>query len=121
MKSSLIREKSVKEKFKKEFTAHKEYISIPLVKAKEISNNIIEIISEIKFNDVVVEISPLNSVKFKIEIDEETLITIIKPFEQPLDLEEDEIIFHIYINNECIISDAKNIYDLVNSIKEIEN
>ncbi|SRR6266542_712469 len=117
----LIREKIIKEKLKKEFQKNQKYLKIPFHEAKQISNEIINKISEINFDDVAVEISPLNSLKLNIRTDQETLITIIKPFKELVDLKKDEVIFNIYINDECIISNAENLYELVDNIKKIEN
>jgi len=114
----LIREKRIKEKFNKELQKNHHYIKIPLKEAKEISYEVISKIAEINFNEVVVEISPLNSLKINIQTDKETLITIIKPFKELVDLSKNEVILNAYINNECIISNAGNINEVVDNIKK---
>jgi hypothetical protein len=113
--------KKIKTKTELEFKKHKTYISTDIEKAKKITENIIEQLSFLTFEDISVELTPSNAVKFKILLDDDQLITITKPFEDLIDLKENEVVFNFYIKRHRILSDVKDIIQLVQGINKLSN
>jgi len=74
--------------------------------------------AKINFTDSSVELTPTNSFKIKLLLPDNKLLVITKPFGEVDDLGPEEVIFGIFQGKRCLISDAKNIVDLVKGINE---
>lgn len=111
----------IKTKVEKEFAKNSSYITSDLKKAYLITETLIEHLSSISFKDISLELTPSNAIKFKIILNNEQLITITKPFENLVDVNDNEVIFNFYLNNQRILSDVKDITELVYGINKISN
>lgn len=76
-------------------------------------DEIYKIISELNYKELREEILSMNTIKFIIILNDEITLSIIKQ------IYENEIIFNLYKNKECIASDTAKIDELINAIKII--
>lgn len=108
----------LKNKIDAELNQYSSYIEIDIQRAKSNMFDLAEKLADIPFQKVSVEITPSNAVKFKMILDESKLLIINKPFEELLDLSNDEIIFSIFVNRELIISNAGTTFNVVEAIQK---
>jgi hypothetical protein len=104
--------------FKEEVNRYPHYISSNKENAFELFDNISSEVSKIVFSDSLVELTPNNTFKIKALLPNNELLVISKPFHDIDDLIENEVIFSLFRNKKCLISQAIDIVDLVKSINE---
>lgn len=107
----------LKNKIDNEMLQYNRYVEIDREKAIQNMYELARKLSDVPFQDVAVEITPSNAVKFKMMLDDRKLLIINKPFEELMDLSNDEVIFSIFINRELIISNAGTTFNVVQAIK----
>lgn len=102
----------IQNRYSLEFKKYKHYISTDLVEAKKTFDLISDQLARIDFNDILVELSPLNSVKFKIKLDDEKMLIVTKPFHEISEMGDNDVLYSFFIKRERIISDTIRINDL---------
>lgn len=105
-------------KINKEFYECAEYIEIDINKAKARTFSLAKELIDIPFENISIELTPNSAVKFKLVLDQSKLLIINKPFEELVDLANDEVIFSIFVNRELIISDATTISNVVEGVQK---
>lgn len=115
---SIKRELYINREFKKEFSKYAHYISGDISTILETVFFLNKKISSIDYKKIGIELSPLNSIKYKLVVKENRYIVINKPFGQIEDLAIDEILFSYFVNEKCVLSIKKNIYDLIEGLNK---
>ena len=105
--------KMIQNRFAVEFDKYSHYITTDKSDAKKQIELISNELAKINFENILVELSPLNSVKFKVKLDSEKMLIITRPFVEISEMDNDDVIFSYFINRECIISDAIKLTKLV--------
>lgn len=105
-------------KFVRELANYSDYIVTDINEATETFEAISQKIAALDFDQIAVEITPSNAVKFIIKLDDQLLISIIKPFGTVEDLGNEDVIFNFYKDRELLISDISNIDALAKGIKD---
>jgi hypothetical protein len=104
-------------KFDKEYLKYSNYISSDkaeaLNKVKELSTEI----ANVKFENIVVELSPLNTVKFKIKIDSSKMLIITSPFNPSKDM-QDNVFFSLLIDGEIVVTEVLNLTSLLDGFNK---
>lgn len=106
---------SLLQKALKELQKHPHYVpnNIELPFAEEIVRNTSELIAKINFNKSAVELTPTGNIKYKLEIKKDTILTIIKPFNNPNKIEGNGVGFSVSIEGESVKSDFTELDDLI--------
>jgi hypothetical protein len=105
-------------KINKEFDEYAEYVEIDINKAKARTFSLAKELIDIPFKNISIELTRNSAVKFKVVLDESKLLIINKPFEELVDLSNDEVIFSIFVNKELIISNATTISNVVEGVQK---
>ena len=105
-------------KIDKEFSEYAEYVEIDVNKAKARTFNLAKELIDIPFENISIELTQSSAVKFKIVLDKNRLLIINKPFEELVDLSNEEVIFSIFVNRELIISNATTISNVVEGVQK---
>ena len=108
----------VSNKINKEFSEYAQYVEIDINKAKTKAYNLAKELIDIPFKNISIELTRNSAIKFKVLLDENRLLIINKPFEELVDLSNDEVIFSIFVNRELIISDATTISNVVEGVQK---
>lgn len=107
----------IKTKFDKEYLKYSNYISSDkeqaLIKVKELSKEI----ANVKFENIVVELSPLNTVKFKIKVDSSKMLIITSPFNPSKDM-QDNVFFSLLIDGDIVITEVLNLTSLLDGFNK---
>ncbi|RIV27491.1 hypothetical protein DYU11_04075 [Fibrisoma montanum] len=106
------RVKFLKDKVKLELSRYPKYTKDVDKDLSKLVHDLIIAIVPIEFEKVAVEITPNATLKFKLLIDEEKLLIISKPLKDN-ELNADQVIFSIFFNRELVVSDCKNVHELV--------
>jgi len=108
----------LKAKANHEYKNHADYIKINSQSFYEISDYLIKNIASLNYEKGLVELSPLNEIKFKIKLNDKVFLIVSKPLEL---LENDNyktVTFSMFINKECVLSDYIEIEDLTKAINK---
>ncbi len=80
--------------------------------------NLLLQISEINYIDFDVEVSILKAIRIKLLLSSNKFLVITKPFGNVEDVDDNEVIFSIFKNRKCLVSDIIDIHKLVKGINE---
>lgn len=94
----------LKLKIEQECLRYHHYIQGDFDEAKTLINNLAEQVSRLTYKDIVVELTPSNSIKFIILRYDEAIVTISKPLGIVEDLEKDEIISTFRVANGDVLA-----------------
>ena len=75
-------------------------------------------IVQIHFEDYEIELTPNNSVKYTLLLPDKKMLMITKSFNSYEDKTEKEVVFSIFENKKLILSDIKNLDELVTGINK---
>ncbi len=100
-----------------EYSKNKAYLNITENEFSAITDLLIENISKLNYERVYVELSPLNEIKFKTVLNDDTLLIITKPFEK-LNENPSMVFYSVFINKKSVLNDYKNIEELVEGINQ---
>ena len=75
-------------------------------------------IAQIHFEDYEIELTPNNSVKYTLLLPDKKMLMITKSFNSYEDKTEKEVVFSIFENKKLILSDIKNLDELVTGINK---
>ncbi len=106
-------------KIEKEFKLHKDYIKVDtdIAKAK-ILETVLQI-SRIPFEEIAIELTPSNAIKFTIQLKKNQYLIISLPFHSLDDIAENEVIFSLFIDNELTMSNSSHISTWVQVMQEL--
>lgn len=104
--------------FNEEVKKYGHYILVDYSTAFALFKKMATQLAKIHFKDCVVELTPSNSFKTKLLLPDDRLLVVTKPFSEIDDLESNEVIFGIFENKKCLISDAKDIVKLVKGVND---
>ena len=102
--------------WQKEYNKYSYYISENQKQFKSNVDQLNQIISQINFEDYEIELTPNNSVKYTLLLPDKKVLMITKSFDLYEDKTEKEIVFSIFENKKLILSDIKNLDELVTGI-----
>lgn len=82
-----------------------------------IAKKCIKYISKLKYNKILLELTPLNEIKFKIQLENNIFCIISKSFTE---LKEDLIVYNMYTENINILSGMCSLNKLTKIINSVE-
>ncbi|NLT52258.1 MAG: hypothetical protein GXX85_15245 [Ignavibacteria bacterium] len=100
-----------------EYSANSQYAKINKNDFFIITNTLLESIAKLNYEKISIEISPLNEIKFKTILNDNTILIITKPFEN---FKENQLLvfYSVFINKKSVLNDYKNINELVEGINQ---
>ncbi len=78
-------------------------------------------ISEINFQKSAVELTPSRAIKFKLKLNDDLILTIIKPFIKPVDIGKDDLIYTLKYKKELLLSNATKIENIIEGAAKSTN
>jgi hypothetical protein len=108
----------LKGKIDREYKNHTDYIKINNSLFYDISDYLIKNIAKLSYEKALVELSPLNEIKFKLVLNENTLLILSKPFDFLDGSNYETIIYSVFINKELLLNDYVNIKNLEEAINK---
>jgi hypothetical protein len=107
----------IDEKFETEFAKYSHYITSDKDEARAVVDLVKTEVSNLKFENCIIELSPLNSVKFKVKLAHNKILIVTKTF---ISSEEmmDKVFFSLIVDNDIIITDVLNLTDLIDGIQK---
>ena len=102
--------------WEKEYNKYSHYIKENQTNFKSSVEQLNQIICQIYFEDFEIELTPNNSVKYTLLLPDKKLLMITKSFNSYEDKGEKDVVFSIFDNRTHIISDIKNLDELVEGI-----
>lgn len=75
-------------------------------------------ISKIGFQKISLELTPSNTIKFTMLFDSEKVLMISKPLIESKEIEENGVVFSLFIKRELVVSASKNLNELVEGINQ---
>ena len=111
------RYKQLLDKIQTEYKSNKNYLRISESEFTYITDLLIIPLADLNYNRISVELSPMNEIKFKMTLNDITLLIITKPFENYA--EDPSMVFYsVFIENKSVLNDYKNIDELVEGINQ---
>lgn len=110
--------KQLEKDFANELVSYAHYITSSKTTAQAIFLSIAENAAKINFRDSLVEIAPSNTFYIKLLLPNDELLVITRQFEYTDGLGEDEVVFSLFKDDECLLSEAIDIVSLVKAINE---
>lgn len=104
--------------WQKEYVHNQNYLKGDLKIIQKATMAAIGELARLKFDDVEIEISPRNAVKYMFILPDKKLLIITQSFDDFRDKPKDSVVFSIFQNKELIVSDTKNLYELVSNLNE---
>lgn len=104
-------------KITNEYSVRKNFVEISETDFFQLIDILIKYISHLNYQNISVELSPLNEIKFKIVLNEDTLLIITKPFEK-LDTYYSKVFYSVFINKKSVLNDFNEIEELVEGINQ---
>ncbi len=102
--------------WQKEYDKYSHYIKANQINFKSNVQKLNQTISRIHYEDYEIELTPNNSVKYTLLLPDKKILMITKSFESYEDKTEKEIVFSIFEDKKLILSDIKNLDELVAGI-----
>ena len=102
--------------WEKEYHKYYHYIKTDQTNFKSNVEQLNQVICQIYFERCVIELTPNNAVKYTLLLPDKKLLMITKSFNSYEDKGEKDVVFSIFDNRTHIISDIKNLDELVEGI-----
>lgn len=106
----------ISSKIDNEFLKYSKYIDKSIVEAREQTNTVTKEIALMKFNQVSVELTPSNTIKFTLIFDDRKMLMITYPFGKMEGIPNGNVLFSFFIDRKLIVSNTSNLSDLVTGI-----
>ncbi|HKC69731.1 MAG TPA: hypothetical protein VKG26_15945 [Bacteroidia bacterium] len=110
--------KLINSKFTKEFAKYSSYIQ-DKEQATKLTDKLFEEIAKIKFQNVVTELMPMNSIKVKVKLDTSKMLIITSPFKTAEGLDKEDVFYTFLVDNNIIISDVTNLTNLIDGVNKV--
>jgi hypothetical protein len=100
----------------KEYKNYSSYIQGNLDNFDQNVQLINQVIAKIDYEDFDIELTPSSTIKYSLLLPDKKILIITKSFEDYADKAENEVIFSIFDNKKLILSDIKDLNELVSGI-----
>lgn len=107
----------LREKIKAEMLCYPQYLPEDRAHILDLTNELSTVVASMEYEKVAVELTPSSTLKFKFTLSEGKRLIITKPLDSD-DLSREEVVFSIFFNKDLLVSDVKNINELVQGINE---
>lgn len=87
--------------------------------AKIALNHVAAKVAEVNFKKITVEFTLLNTVIFRLELKDNTTLFITVPLTEHRDLDRVEVVYNLFIEGEEIVSNSKNLPEVLEGAKEL--
>ena len=105
--------------FENEYSKKMNFINISKIKVSNVFNTISKYLAELNFEHSAIEITNSNSLKFTLLFSEKKLLMITKSLNpSDINLENDDIIFSLFIDRKLIVSDVSKITAFTKGFKK---
>ena len=102
--------------WEKEYNKYSHYIKENQTNFKSNVEQLNQVICQVHFERCVIELTPNNAVKYTLLLPDKKILMITKSFNFYEDKGEKDVVFSIFENRKLILSDIKNLDELVTGI-----
>ncbi|SFF25016.1 hypothetical protein [Spirosoma endophyticum] len=108
---------ALKARIKSEIERYPQYLPEDAENIQDLVNDMAGWIASIEFEKVAIELTPSSTLKFKFLLESDRQLIITKPLDKN-ELAKDEVFFSLFFNKELLVSDVKNVYELVQGLNK---